>query len=171
MNKGGLLQTGPQRHDPQVFLMTYHWTQGGHLAHNWTLGCDILSARLLYIFPIVSAHIQFLLEENDSIMMGVEEYLNMYEKPFDIVLDSGESINTLFYCSTLSASEHPRSFSTIFSVLFSILRFGLPVPKTPSLGSMFHSLVPFNRFLCDPSKIDSGIFQYGFILCNLSFWA
>ncbi|XP_060565722.1 testis-expressed protein 47-like [Ruditapes philippinarum] len=34
------------------------------------------------------AHIHFLLEENDSTMIMPEEYLDMYEKPFDVTLES-----------------------------------------------------------------------------------
>ncbi|XP_053386544.1 testis-expressed protein 47-like isoform X2 [Mercenaria mercenaria] len=34
------------------------------------------------------AHIHFLLEENDSTMILPEEYLEMYEKPFDVTLES-----------------------------------------------------------------------------------
>ena len=48
---------------------------------------------LLYLYCIscffTTAMLHFLLEEDDSCMMTVPEYLGIYEQPYDIVLDSG----------------------------------------------------------------------------------
>ena len=40
------------------------------------------------------AHLHYLMEENDSTMMLPEEYLSMYQKPFDVVLEGGELVKS-----------------------------------------------------------------------------
>ena len=39
-----------------------------------------------YLFP---AHLNYLMEENDDCMILPDEYIAMYEKPFDVTLESG----------------------------------------------------------------------------------
>ena len=36
-----------------------------------------------------SAHLNYLMEENDDIMTLPDEFIRMYEKPFDIIPESG----------------------------------------------------------------------------------
>ena len=39
-----------------------------------------------YLF---AAHLNYLMEENDDSMIMPDEYIAMYEKPFDVTLESG----------------------------------------------------------------------------------
>ena len=43
---------------------------------------------------LFSAHLNYLMEENDDTMILPEEYIEMYEKPFDVTLESGEYIHS-----------------------------------------------------------------------------
>ena len=38
---------------------------------------------------LFTAHLNYLMEENDDSMIMPDEYIAMYEKPFDVTLESG----------------------------------------------------------------------------------
>ena len=41
------------------------------------------------LYVTFSAHLNYLMEENDDIMTLPDEFIRMYEKPFDIIPESG----------------------------------------------------------------------------------
>ncbi|XP_063445141.1 testis-expressed protein 47-like isoform X1 [Mytilus edulis] len=64
---------------------------GNHVAKipkgNFKNSFDQLHSKCADLLP-QQAMLHFLLEEDDCSMMTVKEYLNMYEQPYDVVLDS-----------------------------------------------------------------------------------
>jgi hypothetical protein len=49
-----------------------------------------IATKKMFEFLYFVAMLHFLLEEDDGCMMTVKEYLDIYEQPYDIVLDSGK---------------------------------------------------------------------------------
>ena len=46
--------------------------------------------KFIHFALLFSAHLNYLMEENDDAMILPDEYIDMYEKPFDVTLESGE---------------------------------------------------------------------------------
>ena len=66
---------------------------------NWLYLCRpcYISLTIPYLHTgfhfFLAAHLNYLMEENDDCMILPDEYIAMYEKPFDVTLESGRYIH------------------------------------------------------------------------------